>query len=138
MISNVLSKNGSLSEMLRYIGTTPHDAMKLLKGPFKFIEVVIIVMLLALILIANVATLSSPIWIEPCFLTASTSSMVKSRPLLLFDLVQQFFSWLLRSKQSLLFTVVEASLGTLAVYETLVVLAPMRSTLGVKLNEVQP
>lgn len=35
-----------------YMGTTPLDAMKLLKGPFKFMEVVMMVMFLCLILTA--------------------------------------------------------------------------------------
>ncbi|KAG5607235.1 hypothetical protein H5410_028727 [Solanum commersonii] len=102
-ISSVLSKKGSLCEMLMYKGMTPLDAINVLKGPLRFIEVVNIVMFLSLILTANVATpppMSSPILIVPGFFTASTSSIEKSRPAPFVD-NHRFFSLPLRSKQSL-------------------------------------
>ncbi|KAI8540942.1 hypothetical protein RHMOL_Rhmol08G0024000 [Rhododendron molle] len=81
---------------------TPLAAIKLLKGPFKFIEVVMIVTFLSFILIANVPTpppISSPIRIVPGFFTASTSSIGKSR--LVPTVVHRTFSRPKRSKQSL-------------------------------------
>lgn len=109
IMSRVLSKKGRRWEILMYKGTTALDAMKLLKGPLKFIEVVTMVMFLSRILTAKVATpppISSPILIVPGLSVARrTSSMEKSRLWLLVPeedvAVHRVFSRPSRSKQSL-------------------------------------
>lgn len=81
--SKVYAKNGSLCEMLTWIGIKPHDSIKLLKWPSRFIGVVMIVTFLSFVLAANVPIpppMSSPIRIVPRGFVPRTWSIPKSRP----------------------------------------------------------
>lgn len=86
-------------ESLRNANVQRHE----LNGPFEFMEVVTMVMFLAIILTANVATpppILRQIRVVPSFFIANTSSILKSSSPLPLDEIQRFFSSPWRSKQS--------------------------------------